>query len=535
MVLLTPNHRFLKIRMFVFNNCANDARVLKEAKTLTEAGHDVEIVALLDKKTVPDEEKEGFRIHRLALNPVHLRIIRFVGNPLKFIAASLKKSRKPAEEQKSTRKGRGLFGTVVMRMRIWNRSLRKRIIENRKEGFKHPSLMHPDNQKLVLTAVFSSPVILVQVLFFAMAYLAFRSYRLMRWLAVKTYRYLKIGIQRTAKFILQRPLKWLLLPWHKYFTYYDFYRRALEWSKAHPADAYHCHDLNTLKIGIELKKQQKTLLVYDSHELYLHKNRIMKPGRIKQYILEGIEREGMKMADRVITVGACIADWMADKYSTATPEVILNAPKYKEANEGVKDGVSLRNALDIPQEKFLLIYSGGITFNRGLENVIKAVSQIEDIYFVMLGYGTDDYMNSLRALIKSEKAGHKISFYGPVPHAEVASYLASADCGIAPIMNICLSYYFCAPNKLFEFVQARLPVLASNFPEMQKVVDDNDIGLTFEPADVQSIVNAILSMKENDEKRDYYRGNTHSAAMNYNWRVEEEKLRAIYSKLVKAA
>ncbi|MBT3964657.1 MAG: glycosyltransferase [Flavobacteriales bacterium] len=521
--------------MFVFNNCANDARVLKEAKTLTEAGHIVEIVALLDKKTVPDEEKEGFSIHRLALNPVHLQLIRFFGNPLKFALAYLKGSNSETEITAPKKRGRGLFGSVVMRMRIWNRKLRKKIIANRQAQFEHPSLMHADNRKLVLSAVFSSPAILSQVLFFAVAYLVFRSYRLGRWVVIKSYRYIKIGIQRSAKFLIQKPLKWLLLPWHKYFTYHDFYRKAMSWSTLHPADVYHCHDLNTLKIGIELKRRQKALLVYDSHELYLHKNRIFKPGRIKQMILERIERKGMNLADTVITVGACIAEWMAEKYKVTTPTVILNAPKFKEANEGVKDGVSLRSALNIPQEKFLLIYSGGITFNRGLENVIKAVSQIDDIFFVMLGYGNDDYLASLRKLIIDEEAQDKISFYGPVPHAEVASYLASADCGIAPIMNICLSYYFCAPNKLFEFVQARLPVLASNFPEMQKVIDDNDIGLTFDPANVQSIIDSIMSMKTNDEKREYYRGNTHSAAMNYNWRVEEEKLKAIYNRLIEAA
>ncbi|MBT7687523.1 MAG: hypothetical protein HN618_03595, partial [Flavobacteriales bacterium] len=256
----------MKIKMFVFNNCANDARVLKEAKTLTEAGHIVEIVALLDKKTVPDEEKEGFSIHRLALNPVHLQLIRFFGNPLKFALAYLKGSNSETEITAPKKRGRGLFGSVVMRMRIWNRKLRKKIIANRQAQFEHPSLMHADNRKLVLSAVFSSPAILSQVLFFAVAYLVFRSYRLGRWVVIKSYRYIKIGIQRSAKFLIQKPLKWLLLPWHKYFTYHDFYRKAMSWSTLHPADVYHCHDLNTLKIGIELKRRQKALLVYDSHE-----------------------------------------------------------------------------------------------------------------------------------------------------------------------------------------------------------------------------------------------------------------------------
>ena len=62
--------------MFVYNRCTADARVLKEARTLTEAGHRVRIVAVLDSETPAEEEREGFRIVRIDRNPVHYRLLR---------------------------------------------------------------------------------------------------------------------------------------------------------------------------------------------------------------------------------------------------------------------------------------------------------------------------------------------------------------------------------------------------------------------------------------------------------------------------
>jgi glycosyltransferase involved in cell wall biosynthesis len=68
--------RRLRICMFVYNNCASDARVLKEAATLAEAGHQVQIVAVLDKRTLPEEERGDTRIVRIDRNPLHYKLLR---------------------------------------------------------------------------------------------------------------------------------------------------------------------------------------------------------------------------------------------------------------------------------------------------------------------------------------------------------------------------------------------------------------------------------------------------------------------------
>jgi len=63
--------------MFVYNRCTSDARVLKEARTLTGAGHQVRVIAVLDPSTEPREERDGFRIVRIERRPLHYRLLRW--------------------------------------------------------------------------------------------------------------------------------------------------------------------------------------------------------------------------------------------------------------------------------------------------------------------------------------------------------------------------------------------------------------------------------------------------------------------------
>lgn len=516
--------------MFVFNNCANDARVLKESATLVNAGFQVEVIAFLDKKTVPRETREGVQITRLRTDPINQRLIRIFGNPLYYRPKWMRREvRIPRSSGARIRKR----PEILRKVKAFFRTLRLKAFAHLGVSYDNMEQAKAELVKNAVRLFFRAPILMTQLGFLYIASftlgLMYRFGRRIRRMFSprRIKRNLKNRIMWTSRNLIQDPMRWLLRPAHRYFVYLDFFRKAKAYSLKYPADIYHCHDLNTLYIGMVLKRKQQAKLVYDSHELYLHKNRLAPAGIFKTWLLKWIETRGMAAADKVITVGECIADWMAKEYKAPKPTVIINAPRQREAQALMSD-VSLRKALNVRDKDFLLIYSGGITFNRGLENVIKAVNQIENLHFVLLGYGSEVYMSGLRKLIQSEKAEDKVSFFGPVPHYEVASYLASADCGIAPIMNICLSYYYCSPNKLFEYVQARLPVIASNFPEMERVVNESEIGFTFDPEDIESIKSSIHRMMDNPQDRLRFKENTQKAAEKYRWAVEEKKLEDIY-------
>lgn len=486
----------------------NDARVLKEAHSLGNAGHHVEIVALLDKKTVVLEQHEFFSIKRLALNPIHIRLIRLFSNPINALRGFFSKPKQALPE-------------VKVYKPLFLRKLKRQVSEFREKYV---------NREALKAAKWYEQVPLFFALFFAFIVMKLiRLTRIIRRLYFKLKRQIKLGIIGISRTLIQKPLRFILLPYHKYFVYYDFYKKAVAYSLENKVDVVHCHDLNTLKIGIEIKKRTGAKLVYDSHELYLHKNRLVPASKFKVNYLKKLEAEGMKIADKVITVGDCIAEWMGNEYKVEKPEVVINAPEFRLAERS--DEIDLRKIIGVPDHLTLMVYSGSITFNRGVENIIRAVAKVPEVYFVMMGFSTDQFKQSLVDLIKEEQVGDRVSFFGPVAHNEVSTFLSSADFGVAPIMNICLSYYYCAPNKLFEFVQASLPVLASNFPEMSKVVNDYNIGFTFDPADVADIAAAISKMISDKASQSVFRKNTAKAAVRFQWKNEEQKLLDIYTKI----
>ena len=115
---------------------------------------------------------------------------------------------------------------------------------------------------------------------------------------------------------------------------------------------------------------------------------------------------------------------------------------------------------------------------------------------------------------------------------EVISICSVADVGIHPIENTCLNHFYCLPNKLFQYIQAGIPVLCSDFPEMRKIVDGYKVGEVFDVEDVNNISNTINIFFEDMEKLMEYKNNCIKASATLNWNIEKIKLLDIYSQLL---
>jgi glycosyltransferase involved in cell wall biosynthesis len=320
-------------------------------------------------------------------------------------------------------------------------------------------------------------------------------------------------------------LKFLIIIVKKILFYSNFYQKADKYlsKKGIKADVYHSHDLNTLFIGQKLAHKHNAKLVYDSHELYVYHYRPYILPRFFYKKEEGFERKYIKKADAVITVSNSIVGYLKNIYAIDKPHLIMNAPK-KNKNPG-DSKYSLRKELNLNDNQKLLLYSGGITFSRGLDRVIESLASLDDLFFVMMGPGKEEFKNYLKAVAVKHGVSHRVSFFGPVPSKEVSAYAASADVGITSTENLCINNYYCAPNKLFEYIQGGLPVVASNFPDLKNIVEKNDIGITCDISDPQEIAKAVNKVFN---KYHTYLNNVKKIQNTYCWENEELKLTKLY-------
>ena len=140
--------------------------------------------------------------------------------------------------------------------------------------------------------------------------------------------------------------------------------------------------------------------------------------------------------------------------------------------------------------------------------------------------------SALEALASELGLSKRVHFPGYVPLEELLSYTASADIGLSLIQNTSPSYYYALPNKILEYVMAGLPVVASDFPEMRRIVQEYEVGeVVSDPSSSQEVAAAIVKILQDPERYQQMRSNTRRAAEILNWENEQRKLFSLYDEL----
>ena len=330
--------------------------------------------------------------------------------------------------------------------------------------------------------------------------------------------------------IRKKMVEKLFMPFHRYLMFYEFERMSLLALKDKESDIYHSHDLNTLRTASKLSSLHNSKLVYDSHELYLDRNRRKKAGIVKRQLIKILERGLIRKCNVVITVNESIAEILENRYDIEGVSVVMNTPpmQFFSNNTGECD---LREILRVKDGRKIVIYVGSIQFNRGIENLLKSLQFIDNAHLVLMGYGDERLLRELDEIAEGLNLVDRYSKFGPVHPELVPQYTSSADIGVAPILNSCLSYYLCSPNKVFEYMHAGIPVVASNFPELKKVVEGEKIGVVFDPESPEDIATSIRKIIGNNETANEFKMNAINSSRKYNWGNQSRNLQKIYSEM----
>ncbi len=283
------------------------------------------------------------------------------------------------------------------------------------------------------------------------------------------------------------------------------------------------NDLDTLLAARMAQKYKRNVqLVYDSHEYYTGVPELVARPNV-QKVWERIESSIFPKLNKIYTVNQSIAAMYEAKYGKKLFVVRNVSPKIGELKKVKKSDYG------IPENKKMLILQGaGINVDRGAEELVEAMKHIENAVLVFVGDG--DVVPQLKAYVKNNQMENKVLFLGKRPYEEMLAISSLADIGLSLDKGTNINYENSLPNKIFDYIQTGIPILASPIKEVKKVVEEHEIGEILENVNVQEIAEKLEKMLKNDEKLTVFKQNCLKTADILNWENESKVLEEIYLK-----
>ena len=304
-------------------------------------------------------------------------------------------------------------------------------------------------------------------------------------------------------------------------TVREVYRAALE----EDAIIYHFHDPELIPVGILLKNKGKKV-IYDVHE-DLPRQVLTKPW-IKPFLrrvvgagAQAVEKFCAHYFDRIITVTSTIAERFPENKTT----IVHNYPILEE----------FAGTDFIPYQKRnpLVVYVGGITVIRGIKEMVNAMNLIPETLGARLVLAGKFSPPALENDVSSMAGWSNVEYLGWQSREEVADLLNKARIGLV-LLHPTLNYMNAYPIKLFEYMAAGIPVVASDFPLWRKIVSDIGCGLVADPLNPQAIADAILWLLAHPVEAEIMGKRGQDAVIKkYNWNTESQELLDVYQSLVK--
>lgn len=308
----------------------------------------------------------------------------------------------------------------------------------------------------------------------------------------------------------------------KVFFYAEYNIRLFFLLLFNKVDILFANDLDTLLPNVLVARIKKIPIVYDSHEYFVGMPELVGRNIVKA-TWQKIERYCIPKVDQMITVNESIANMYITEYKRDVNIIrnISSQKKYQEIESECKIDI------DTPY----IIYQGAINIQRGLEETIAAMEYIEGYKFVIAGDG--DILADLKETVSKLNYCDKIIFTGRLSPEELAKYTKNASLGISPELDSCINYRYCLPNKLFDYINAHIPVLVSNLTEMKSLVTRYNLGEIIESHKPQSLANQINSILNNKSKLNEYITSAKKASEELCWEVESKILDRIMLQVCK--
>lgn len=289
------------------------------------------------------------------------------------------------------------------------------------------------------------------------------------------------------------------------------------------ATFFFSNDLDTLLPNFLAARLSGKKLVYDTHEFFTEVPELVQRPRVRAVWL-AIERWIFPKLRTVITVNQSIANAYKQRYGKDL-HVVRNIPMPR-----VLGPVPSRAELDLPVDKHILVLQGsGINVDRGAEEAVLAMRELPDCLLLIIGGG--DAWPVLQQLVKEHALGERVRLMGKMPYARMMDYTRNADLGLTLDKDTNLNYRFSLPNKLFDYLHAGIPVLATDLPEVAGIVRGYDCGVVVPRPSPEVLRDAVGALFADRERVSVLRGNAARAAAALDGAQEARKLMAILDEM----
>ncbi|MCX6254978.1 MAG: glycosyltransferase [Bacteroidia bacterium] len=309
------------------------------------------------------------------------------------------------------------------------------------------------------------------------------------------------------------------------FLFYKFFNiRLFFYLLFHKYDLLISNDLDTLIPNFLVSKLKHLPLVYDSHEYFTGVPEIQNRPFVK-WIWKSIERMIFPRLKHVMTVSDSIAAQYESEYGVR-PVTVRNCSRSATGIISYS-----RDELGILKDHLLLILQGGgINIDRGGIELIEAVSQTENVSLLIVGSG--DLFDILKRRVSELNLTGRVKFVPKVPWEILMRYTRSADVGLSFDKNTNLNYRFSLPNKLFDYISAGIPVIASDLPEVRKIVLEKGCGMIIPDVTPEEISKALKELRDNKNLLSGLKKNAVIASESVNWEIESEIVKGFYNKIL---
>ncbi len=281
-------------------------------------------------------------------------------------------------------------------------------------------------------------------------------------------------------------------------------------------DIYLSNDTDTLLANYLCSIIRRKHLVFDAHEMFPETPELVNRKFVKS-VWQKIEDIIFPKLKYCYTVCDSIADIYNKRYNIRM-KVVRNIPL--ETKNDVQT-----TKIDV-QDKYILLYQGAINVGRGIEWMIQAMPLLDDFIFYIAGDG--DVKKEMVQLTEDMAVTDRVKFLGRIPFEQLHSYTICADIGISLLKNQGLNYYYSLPNRIFDFIRAEVPILATDFPEIKRIIEHYDIGYTVDNYDPTHIAQVLKQMIK--EKK--YKEGLKKANKELTWENESKVFLQIFDSLI---